>query len=582
MEKKKTITFGKSVFRELIESNNYYVDKTAFLKPFIEKDIPSVLFTRPRRFGKTLTMDMMKEFFCLNYKNEPDYEMRQKNLFNDLAISQDKEFCDRHMGKYPVISVSFKETKRDDYEDALRCLYTVISKLFVDFEFLLANPKLNDRDRNFFLRTENLSVSEISSLNTGLLQSSLDFLVTLLNKCYKEPVIVLIDEYDVPQQNARAKGFYSKIADIVRLMISPVAKHDSTREIKYCVLTGCLRISKESIFTGLNGTAVYSISSDDYNDLFGFTDTEVNCLLEYYGVSDKKALIKERYDGYNFCGAGIYNPWDVMYYLSDSIGKKDVKPLDYWANTSGNDIILEFVDYSDESMQMALSRFLHGETVAVDVNEQFSFTDLDRDHSATQLFSLLYLSGYLTCVGEDENGSFLLKIPNQEVQKLFEDKIKAYFDELHHTQTENTQKLCDCLLAGDAGGTEDKLFDLFQKYLSVQDTKYEITHHAFVLGRLSDVVKKNNRIEVYSQPESGDGYPDITVSDDRESIAAVLEFKRSESAGRDALKEAAERGLRQIIDKNYVARFKSYKTVWIYGIGCRGKRVAVVADKVTF
>ncbi len=582
MTERKSISVGTATFRDLIEKNNYYVDKTAFLKPLMEKNSTSVLFTRPRRFGKSLTMGMMKEFFCLNYENDPEYEARQKNLFKDLEISKDKAFCDEHMGKYPVISVSFKSTDDDSsFKNAVSVLYKVISQLFDKFTFLLDNPALDAKDRKNFLCCQNLMGAAVTDENTNYLKDSLDLLVRLLNKCYKEEVIVLIDEYDVPLQNAHANGFYREMINIFR-RLAQVGKPDNDLPIKRCVFTGCLRISKESIFTGLNGTVVYSISSEDYNEFFGFTDTEVDRMLAYYGVSDKKALIKERYDGYNFSGAGIYNPWDVMYYLSESLDKKDAEPRDYWVNSSKNEIIYEFVNYvnnpNNKNMPLTFNRLLRGETVACKIDEEFSYRDLDQKHSAEQLLTMLYLTGYLTCSGKDKDGRTLLKIPNQEIHNLFGDRIVDFFNHPPVTQFGDAKKLYGLLLTGSAPKINSLLTRLFLKFLSVQDTKYEITHHAFVYGLLLAVSGEGKSV-VGSQMESGDGYPDIMVLDEEKNVAAVLEFKRSRGLSDKSLNSAAERGLKQIIELRYAEDLEDYKTVWCYGIGCRGKKVAVVSER---
>ncbi len=591
MTEKKTITVDNAIFREMIEDNNYYVDKTAFLKPFIKNKVRNMLFTRPRRFGKSLTMEMMKEFFCLNFKNAPDYEARQKNLFKDLEISKDTALCDEHMGKYPVISVTFKDAKGNDYESALLSLYSVISELFSRFEFLLDNPALTVDDREDFHCCRKLSRTSVSKENTNLIQISLHLLVRLLNKCYKEPVILLIDEYDVPLQNAHEKGFYSDLIDIFRVMISKVGKRDSGLQILRCVLTGCLMISKESTYTGLNNFQVYNISSEDYKEFFGFTDYEVDRLLAYYGVSGKKTLIKEWYNGYNFFDVSIYCPWDVMSYLRQSVGRKDQKPKNYWANTSSNSILYEFISYANnEDLLLAMNRLLRGETVACTVDERFSFSDLEQDHSADQFFSILYLTGYLTCVGQDEAKRDLLKIPNLEINNLFGTRILSYFNKKALTQTENAKKLCGCLLAGDAGGTENILSDAFFLFLSVQDTKYEQAYHSFVLGMLSTLKRGDSPLPA-SEKETGDGYADITLEDRDSNTAAVLEFKLCRAhgsdedlktdAGREALMTAAGRGLKQIKAKRYARRLlEDYETVWCFGIGCYGKKVAVMADKL--
>ncbi len=388
-ETKKKINVGRTSFATIIEDRNYYVDKTPYLKSIIENSVDSMIFTRPRRFGKTLTMDMLKSFFCLNYKNDPGYEKRQRALFEDLAIGQDKEFCREHQGKYPVISLTFNGAWANTFDNMCGQLYNIINTLYHEFDFLEDNPALNKSDLNEFVKCRD--INDIYNIEKGnrILQQSLVTLVRLLYKCYQTPVIVLLDEYDVPLQYAHQYGYYDDLINVIRILFSSVVKPADELKIKKSIFTGCLRISKESIFTGLNRQEVYSFSSAEYQDFFGFTQNEIEQMLSYYGLEEKKTTFKEWYDGYNFCGTAVYCPWDVVKYLSALMNSPRAEPENYWAGTSANEIIYEALDFADASALELFQKLLDGQTVACKLDEQYSYPDFDKFHSDPQLFILL-------------------------------------------------------------------------------------------------------------------------------------------------------------------------------------------------
>ncbi len=580
MTGKKTIATDNSIFHEFIEDNNYYVDKTAFLKPCIDGSIYRTIFTRPRRFGKSLTLSMIEDFFCLNYKNDPDYDERQKNLFKDLAIGQDREFCEKHRGKYPVIRVSFQNTVRNEYEGALRRLYSTVSQLFDDFDFLLDNPALDADDRKVFLRIKNLSESETSDLNDRWLEDCFYVLVRLLNKCYENPVILLIDEYDTPLINARQNGFFSEIAHIISHMLSPFSDGTLEYRLNCCIMAGCLDIIKyDELYSGLKNFITSGVLDWRYSDLFGFTDAEVDSLLSYYGAEDKKALIKERYEGYRFGDVTVYCPWDVMNYMMQCRDGTGSEPGDYWTDTSHNDIIDDFISSACGTMLSALNLLLRGQTAAFELRGNFYYP---QQHCSKEekLLKILLFTGYLTCMGKDGSDSYLLKIPNQEIRELFGTMIGRYLDRCADTVSEECKDLCEYALAGDTDVTWGCLEDLFEKFRSAEDTIYEPDHCRFIYRQLCAVTQNNSSVWV-SQEGSDKGFGALTLKDEEIGTAAVLVFCRSRDFSDKSLTDAAELGLKQITEKNYAADFKSLKTVFCYGIGCRGKKVAVVSDKIT-
>ena len=518
---KKKIGLGLMNFSELRESNSYYVDKTAFIKEIMNENIKSFLFTRPRRFGKTLTQSMLHDFLCLNYENDPAFEEKQSALFCDLEISKDVEFSKRHMGQHPVIFISLKGVEQPSYEGMRTELARLVRTLFSSFLFL----KQKDLDRyyiNSFDRYLNTGLEGSEELTDNLITSSLEFLCAILKKVYGRKIIVLIDEYDVPVNKAHSRGFYEQILPLVRGMLYKIVKDDQAL-VEKCVITGCNRISRESIFTGMNNALVYSISDRMYSDVFGFTQAEVDALLEYYALTLKKAIVKNWYDGYSFGGTGIYNPWDVTNYCYDLINDPTAKPVNYWANTSSNEIIREFMDHADPNSLEKMQSLLNGESVKIRIDEQLVYPDLEKEHSSVQLFSILYSSGYLTAVYVN-NGEYELKIPNLEIMDLFKELVTDFYrssDTLYHACAAELPKL---MAEGFSGPVEDRLNLLLSRFISVRNTGFEIAYHLFFVGVLSQVLGANSKLR--SEPEAGDGFVDVTFMINK-SIGIILEFKKA-------------------------------------------------------
>lgn len=570
----KNIGTGLMNFSEFIDNNCYYVDKTDAIKKIINDGKKTILFTRPRRFGKTLFQSTLQKFFCLNYDKDPKYQEHLSEIFSGLKIASDQEFCKKHMGQYPVIFVSFKSLEQNVFDDMRQELIRSIESLYRNFLFLIENSSANHYYVQEFRKYLNINSSATRVIADNLITSSLIFLCEFLYKTYKKQVIVLIDEYDVPVQKGHSFGFYEKIISFIRAMLYPVVKDDQGL-ISRCVITGCNRISKESIFTGMNSAVVYSMISHNYSDLFGFTQDEVSKLLDYYHLSDKKETVKQWYNGYLFGESYIYNPWDVMSFCDDALnGAKE--PGNYWSNTSSNDIIKEFIDYADGDSLEKMQKLLNRETVNVEIDEQIVFSDLAKEHSQCQLFSVLFTSGYLTLV-KKVGGEYQLKLPNNEIALLFKQLVTNFYkssDTLFHA---SAQKLPSLLASGYAGPVSQLLNQLLSRYLSVRDTGAEIAYHTFLLGILSQVLPSSSLLN--SELEAGNGYADLVLSVN-ESTGIILELKKAPS--KKDLKKCSELALSQIEKRNYVEIFSNYpvKKVIVYGIAFFGKQCNVQSDSL--
>ncbi len=561
----KNIGTGLMSFAGFKESNSYYVDKTYAIEKIINSGESTLLFTRPRRFGKTLTQSMLKEFLCLNFEERRDYEARLHRLFDPLQVSLNQDFCEQHMGRYPVIFVSFKGIDQNSFEGMHDALSQLIEDLYLSFSFIKDGKKISGD----YIHRFNKYLNATEYKNDNLITSSLGFLCALLYKIYDQKVIVLIDEYDVPINRGHSCGFYDQILPLIRGMLYPVVKDDRGL-IKKCVVTGCNRISKESIFTGMNNAVVYSMSNPKYADVFGFTKKEVEALLEYYSLEHKKETIKEWYDGYHFGEASIYNPWDVMSYCDAVLNDPKAQPENYWSNTSGNEIIKEFIDYADEDSLNKMQELLDGKTVKVKIDEQLVYPDLEKAHSSVQLFSVLYSSGYLTALSTDKAG-YELKIPNKEILELFKELATAFYSDPKTAFYLSARELPKLMAKGYPGPVESRMNALLSRYLSVRNTGYEIAYHSFFLGILSQALSEEGQLR--SEAEAGDGYADISFIEGTTGI--ILEFKKAQ-AGEDE-KDLAEQAIKQVQDKHYQRVFSGFpiKEVIVYGIACRGKKAVV-------
>ncbi len=557
METKKMLPIGMEDFEKLRMKNCYYVDKTGLIRDLLNNWSDVTLFTRPRRFGKTLNMSMLSHFFS------PDGD---KSIFDGLAISKEKELCERYMGKYPVIFLSLKDIEGDNYQEAYQVMADLITDVAGQFNFLSDSEKLDKSDKG---RYEKL-LSDNMRKNT--LTGSLKLLSKLLEKHYGRKVILLIDEYDVPLARAHANGYYDKMVSLMRSMLGAALKTNSSLE--FAVLTGCLRISKESIFTGMNNLSVYSITDEWFDEFFGFTDTEVQELLSYYGLTDCYEEIRRWYDGYRSGSKGVYCPWDVLNHCVRLRKNPKTPPQNYWINTSGNDVIKRFVAKADGRTREEIETLVAGGTIEKDIREDLTYSEIY--DTIDNLWSLLYTTGYLTQEGKTDRGALKLRIPNLEVRDVYIKQIREYFKESVKEDTETLDAFCTALLQGDT----DEVKRCYNKYLrrtiSVRDTMAkEERKENFYQGVMTGILAVKESWSTKSNRESGDGYADILVSPEHGDlgIGIVIELKYDSNL---------DRGCRDALDQIEKRRYAEellndgMETILKYGIGCYKKSCRVV------
>ena len=565
MEKKK-LPVGIENFEELIENNYYYVDKTLLIKDIINKGGKVTLFTRPRRFGKSLNMSMLEKFFNV----EGD-----KSIFDGLEISKDKEFCDRYMGKYPVISISLKQVEGLNYKAAEDCMVSIIGDTALQYSFLKDSEKLSDTEKLHYNQLihaggagENDYIMSNRTLEKGLFELS-----ALLRKHFNQKVIILIDEYDVPLDKARFHDYYDEMVTLIRNMFGAALKTNDN--LAFAVLTGCLRISKESIFTGLNNFKVNSITSNTSDEAFGFTEENVRALLDYYELSSHASEIKKWYDGYKIGNSDIYCPWDVINYCSDLYSGNRKFPIDYWSNSSGKAIVRDFVKIATGETIGEIERLVAGETIQKKIKEDLTYRDIDND--IDNLWSVLFSTGYLTgTVDEDDGRTYNLYIPNLEVHELFVDQISTWFKYKVRGDLSSAEEFYNAMFEGNFEDMEYVLCDILRKSISIRDTfiKKELRenfYHGFLLGLLQSFP------DVYSNRESGDGYSDIIVVNSKLRTVAILELKYSDSDKLDEMESACRDALNQIENKKYAdnPEYRLMKNVKKYGVSFN-KKIACV------
>lgn len=530
---------GNDIFSKLREANDYYIDKSELIKQIIQQSAEVTLITRPRRFGKSLNMSMLECFF--------DIRNDSKVLFNDLAISKEQEICDKWMNKYPTVFISLKNISNMAFNDAYNALIYAVSQLYNEHLYLLERD-MSESDREMY---NNILFKRP---NNTELSNSLYLLTKLLCDYYGKNVILLIDEYDVPMAKGSANGYYREITNVISVLLGTALKGNSY--LKFAVLTGCLRIAKESIFTGLNNLYVDSISDDRFDEYFGFTDSEINKLLEDTGLTGSKEVIKEWYDGYHFGKADVYCPWDVVNYVSQLQYNPESKPKNYWANTSSNDIIRQFLKKSSTKINEQFSILLQGGTVKTQINENLTYEDLtDTEYN---FWSVLYLTGYLTPVCVDsENNEAELKIPNKEVRSIFENSIALWFsrDVIPTTLSEISSLLWNC----DEKGLSKIFSKLLFKTISYYDYN-EIFYHAFLAG-----IFAVSPYEVKSNRENGTGRTDITVIDADNTRAAVFEFKVADTSKELEIK--CDEALKQIDDRQYAEELQEDRYIDVITCG---------------
>ncbi len=560
MEEKKMLPIGIEDFEKLRVKNCYYVDKTRLIRDLLNNWSDVTLFTRPRRFGKTLNMSMLSHFFS------PDGD---KSIFDGLAISKEKELCERYMGKYPVIFLTLKDIDASDYEMAYRRMVRLLRETAQKADYLRNSDKLNEEDRIDYRALLDLNMPE------DVLGDSLKVLSKLLEKHFGKKVVLLIDEYDVPLARAHANGYYDKMVSLMRSMLGAALKTNASLE--FAVLTGCLRISKESIFTGMNNLSVYSITDEWFDEFFGFTDREVQELLSYYGLTDCYEEIKRWYDGYRFGSKEVFCPWDVLNHCVRLRKNPTTPPQNYWINTSGNDVIKRFVAMADDKTREEIETLVAGGTIEKDIREDLTYSEIY--DTIDNLWSLLYTTGYLTQDGRTDRGALKLRIPNLEVRDVFVKQIREYFKESVKEDKGTLDTFCLALNGGDADTVERLFAQYLERSISIRDSavpneRKESFYHGVMLG----VLMANSRMSVVSNREAGEGYADILAKAEDGQTGIVIEMKY---AGDGDLDAACRDAIGQIDERRYTDAFQYTRVRKIkkYGVGCYKKTCKVMLGK---
>ncbi len=556
---------GIENFMEMRTEGFYYVDKTGLIKTLMENPGKVNLFTRPRRFGKTLNMSMLKYFFETG---------SDTTIFDGLEIAGEKELCREYMGKFPVISITLKGATGTNFEEAKEMLRHIIGNEAMRFQFLMQSPRLTEIERRRYEALISIDRGGDYTMSDALLKSSLQTLSQLLQKHYGQSAVILVDEYDVPLDKAYQSGYYDSMVELIKVLFGNAFKTNDG--LKFAVLTGCLRISKESIFTGLNNFKVYTIKDVRYNEYFGFTDAEVKQMLEYYGLSNQYDAVKEWYDGYMFGNLGIYCPWDVINYCGDLRDGSVSKPQNYWVNTSSNDIIRKFIDRADATTKDEIEQLINGGHVRKLIHQELTYRDLDSD--IDNLWSLLFTTGYLTQDGDDGDGISSLAIPNREIHWIYTQQIRSWFKDETKKDSHKLEAFCRAFIENDTTAIENGFTSYLDETISVRDTyvKKEMKenfYHGILLGLFGNM----HTWTVRSNAESGEGYSDISVEIKNEKIGIVIELKYAENASFDA---ACKEVMKQIRERNYEEKLidDGMKTIYKYGIACYKKRCKVVSD----
>ena len=565
MAGKVKLPMGIENFREMRTGGFYYVDKTGLMKTLLENPGKINLFTRPRRFGKTLNMSMLKYFFDIG----SDIMLSDNTtIFDGLEISGEKELCEEYMGKFPVISITLKGATGENFEEAKVMLRRIIGKEAMRFRFLLESDRIDEAERSQYEALISTDKTGTFTMSDDLLKDSLLILSQFLQKHYGQAAVMLIDEYDVPLHKAYRAGYYDSMVELIRVLFGNAFKTNDS--LKFAVLTGCLRISRESIFTGLNNFKVYTVKDVRYKEYFGFTDAEVRQMLEYYGLEGQYDAVKEWYDGYLFGNLGIYCPWDVINYCGDLRDGSVSEPQNYWVNTSSNDIIRKFISRATASTKSEIEQLMKKK-----IRQELTYRDLDSQ--ADNLWSVLFTTGYLTQCAKDDNGMTSLIIPNKEIQWIFEEQIQEWFETESTKDTQKLENFCRAFEENDTAAIERGFTSYLRKTISIRDTSVkkgmkENFYHGILLGLFAGM----EGWKVKSNAESGDGYSDISVEVEDRDIGIVIELKYAENA---AFENACKEALEQIHDRNYEELLvdDGMKTIYRYGIACYKKRCQVVS-----
>ena len=562
------LPIGIDGFEKLRTNDFYYADKTLFIKELLQNWGEVNLFTRPRRFGKSLNMSMLKCFFETG--SDP-------TLFSGLKIMEEKEICDQYMGKFPVISISLKGVDGRSFASASAALRTVIGDEALRFQFLLASKKLTDIEKGSYRQLIKVGTDSrgVYDMTNDIAETSLKTLSRLLHKHYGQKVILLIDEYDVPLDKAFQAGYYDEMVTLIRNLLGNALKTNDS--LYFAVLTGCLRISKESIFTGLNNLKVHTISDVRYDEFFGFTNADVDALLEFYGLSDYQGVIRDWYDGYRFGGADVYCPWDVINYCDELLADPGAVPKNYWANTSGNDLILRMLKMADQTTKDEVEELLNGEKITKRIKQELTYREID--DSVENVWSVLYSAGYLTGkhIEQADADAFSLWIPNGEIRKLFSDLVQDWFREVTRSDSARINRFCAAFPAGDAAAIQEMLHDYLWDSISVRDTAVrKAMKENFYHGMLLGLLRSQGNWLVKSNAETGEGYSDISIQTPNR-IGMVIELKYADDGNLEAACKAA---LAQIEEKRYAEGLKrrGTKKMIKYGIAFCEKECMVVME----
>ena len=556
----KKLPIGIENFEEMRREDFYYVDKSHVIEQLLTQWGKVNLFTRPRRFGKSLNMSMLQSFFEIG---------KDKTLFDGLRISDNQELCEKYQGKFPVVSVSLKGINGATYEEARRFLIKTINEEARRLSVLSDSTELDETDHELLTQLKKKEMTNDS------LVYSIRELTELLEKHYGRKVIVLIDEYDVPLAKANENGYYDEMVLLIRNLFENALKTNSS--LKFAVLTGCLRIAKESIFTGLNNFKVYSITDKSFDETFGFTDAEVRELLRYYGQEKYYETVKEWYDGYRFGNVDVYCPWDVINFCSDHLADPGLEPKNYWANTSGNSVISHFIDSVGKPQKltrMELEQLVNGGIVQKEINSELTYKELYS--SIDNLWSTLFMTGYLTQRGESSGNRYNLVIPNREIRNIITNHILKMFKENVKDDGKTVSDLCDALLNKNPEKVELIFTEYMKKTISIRDTfARKPTKENFYHGLLLGILRFKENWSVMSNRESGDGFGDILIRIEDEDVGIVIEVKYADDGN---LQGECEKALQQIIDIRYTEALEQegIHTIIKYGIACYRKKCKVL------
>ena len=551
---------GIDQFDKLIKSGFYYVDKTRLIEQLLQNWGEVNLFTRPRRFGKTLNMSMLKSFFEIG---------ADKTLFDQLYIAANKELCEEHMGQYPVIFLSLKGVDGLNFEEAKSMLKITIRTEAQRHYELKKSEKVSEENRKLF--------NDILSGQDERIEDSLRMLSQILFEHYGKKSIILIDEYDVPLDKAFQHGYYKEMVSLLRGLFGQALK--TNEFLQFAVLTGCLRVSKESIFTGLNNFKVLSIADVRFDEQFGFTDEEVRKLLKDYDLEDYFSEAKEWYDGYHFGNADIYCPWDVINYVEHLRYDLEAEPEAFWINSSGNDLVKRFVAKADQTTKDEIEQLIAGDVIEKKIRQDLTYDEIDQ--SVDNLWSVLFTTGYLTQTGRAERGIYKLMIPNKEVREVFIDQIQQWFDQTVVNDEDRMSSFYQSFAQGKAKDVQDQLTSILAETISILDTKArneekENFYHGMMLGLL----RNHRNWIVKSNVESGEGFVDILIKPEDPDEGILIELKYSKTF--DGLEKACERAMEQIKDRRYdeALREEGRRHILAYGIAFCKKRCKVVVQKI--